>query len=1526
MADGVIKYSDLVQDDGAFDELQDKAKETRKVIQTEAKQLQGAFRLVDPEDIAVIEKFSAEINKVAASEEKLSQTEKVLTKTQEQRKQQLAEQEKILKELAAIKEKENKLTKDAAKNVQEEVKARKAAEKELEKSRKALEREAKARARLQAQVDKNKASTIAERQAQKESRRERELQVRADRAAEGSVEQLRAQLSLVTIEWKNLSEAERENGEQGQRLVQSKLELTNRLKDLEKQTGDTRRNVGNYTESLKEAFLELNRQDQELRENIAALRKQQSEVEKGGREWNFYEQQVSEAEKELEQINGALGRTSNEAKGLGSTLEGVGGKFEGLGGALGGGGGGGGGFSGLLGGLGKAGPIGAAVAGAGALAFALGDVTQQFTALRGEVNKLTGETGAALDSATVSVRSLGETFGEDQKDILLSVNTLSKEFGISTAEALELVETGFLSNANASGELLDSIREYSTQIRAAGGDAGLLINILNKSGEEGIFSDKGIDVVKEFGLRITEQTTATQDALKAAFGEGFTNELLAGVRNGTISSVDALKTVSKELGNIEDQAKKQTVIADVFGGPGEDAGARFLESLQNISSETGNLVDESNELVQQNQRQLESEENLARAQNELSKAFFDNTELGALWNDILAAIIDGIIFLIETVDGAIQSFKSFGGALTEGFGALFSGDFEKAFESLGQAAFDFLDGITELIPGTKIIKELAKELGFAAEESEKLTESQKNQIAITRQANTIQKQLIKTTATEAQTAANLFKQLKLNNSSRELQQEVLDKLVEQYPELLEAYESEEAILNDLDGAQKLVIDNLVRQASEQFKARKQTELFNEILEKQADLLAAGAEETGALIDKARELGVAEIFGDDASRLKREVEEASQELTNLGVATEKAAAATQQVLEKTLTAELDRLTKIIEDSDAVIGQLQSRLRSLSQDELARLKGVRQARADAVKSRRILLELDKLSVDTTKANTAAQEADAAATKKRQEQLSALLKFIETSFAGGLEGLEDKIAFDEETIGLLDEEVLAERFNGLRRIQEGIIESTKRQARELGATERELQQALLEVDNTFLKLREEAFVKFEESQKARAQRAVEEAQQLAEVEAGIRQARLQDEIDALNKQFEELDELTTAFAEEGDLVDQDSTFKSIGEQTLQQQRDLITQRQELLKQAIDEEFKLELEGKQRQIEALERLERTGGLEQDEIAELKRLRAEEIQIEEEVARRKKQIDEQSTNERIALNEKITESGRVEGQRRIKEAEEAAEREKEIRQELVEELNNLAEKALDKLVEVAQKEVELQEQRLEAQQDALARQQERAEQGLENSLAAEKELLARRQSEVLEAQKQLERREKARALFQAYQGYAQNGSEGALQKTLRDFTILETIARSFGDGGIVLDELFGNAPGNGIFHGPSHASTKKGIPIMVEGNEGILSVKEMDNLGRKNFYDLKASLRQGPVERGMFKKQRESLPLAISAPMHDPYSPAILAEMRKQNRKPQVGITDVELVDKVLKLTKEVHTGNKVQKQLYERKVNWNG
>ncbi|WP_045689408.1 hypothetical protein [Hymenobacter sp. AT01-02] len=75
--------------------------------------------------------------------------------------------------------------------------------------------------------------------------------------AEGSINQLRAELALTTASYNALSIEERENSEAGKALQLRTRAISDELKELESAVGDNRRNVGNYSGSLQQLVKEM---------------------------------------------------------------------------------------------------------------------------------------------------------------------------------------------------------------------------------------------------------------------------------------------------------------------------------------------------------------------------------------------------------------------------------------------------------------------------------------------------------------------------------------------------------------------------------------------------------------------------------------------------------------------------------------------------------------------------------------------------------------------------------------------------------------------------------------------------------------------------------------------------------------------------------------------------------------------------------------------------------------------------------------------------------------------------------------------------------------------------------------------------------------------------------------------------------------------------------------------------------------------------------------------------------------------
>ena len=266
------------------------------------------------------------------------------------------------------------------------------------------------------------------------------------------------------------------------------------------------------------------------------------------------------------------------------------------------------------------------------------------------ITQLTGKTGDEMLKLRNNVQAVSEHFGADFNETLRAANALSKGFGITIDEAMQLVQDGLVSGANAGGDFIDTVREYPRYFKEAGLSAEDFIAIATNAAQQGVFSDKGVDAIKEGNLRIREMTTATADALNNI---GISAEKVqADLQAGSITTFDVMQMVAAKLNELPaSSAAVGTAIADIFGGPGEDAGLEYIKTLANIQLNMDAVKASVGETATQQERQIQMQEGI---KNSLSGLI----DLSAIYTDVkpyvdLTAQIGmtamGISGLIKTV-------------------------------------------------------------------------------------------------------------------------------------------------------------------------------------------------------------------------------------------------------------------------------------------------------------------------------------------------------------------------------------------------------------------------------------------------------------------------------------------------------------------------------------------------------------------------------------------------------------------------------------------------------------------------------------------------------------------------------------------------------------------------------------------------------------------------------------------------------------------------------------------------------------
>lgn len=443
--------------------------------------------------------------------------------------------------------------------------------------------------------------------AKQEANQINKLIIKINQSAEGSYNRLSAQYSLNKIYLNNMTKAERENTEEGRKLVEQTKEIYEEMKRLQEATGKFQLNVGNYTQASDAIIAYGDRLKESLGLNSA-----------------FGESLL------------ALGRGGEEAKGV-FTAMGDGAKA-----------------------LGKtlltlmANPVFLAIAGVAAAGAAFKwwyDYNAGLVEATRLTQQFTGKEGDDLKAFRNEVQAVADAFNVDFKETIVAANALAKQFGISADEALKLVKDGFISGGNVTGQFLDNLKEYPAYFKEAGISADQFVAIVTQTNKMGIFSDKGVDAIKEANLRLREMTTATAAALD---GIGISSEQVQkDLQTGTKTTFDVMRDISAKLNELPDSATQVgTAIADIFGGPGEDAGLQYLRTLKDISTNMDEVKGKAGLLGQLQEEQLQSQIELQNALSGLFDATGGNfetltTQAKVFVNQGLTAIIKGVIDIIN---------------------------------------------------------------------------------------------------------------------------------------------------------------------------------------------------------------------------------------------------------------------------------------------------------------------------------------------------------------------------------------------------------------------------------------------------------------------------------------------------------------------------------------------------------------------------------------------------------------------------------------------------------------------------------------------------------------------------------------------------------------------------------------------------------------------------------------------------------------------------------------------------------------
>lgn len=328
-----------------------------------------------------------------------------------------------------------------------------------------------------------------------------------------------------------------------------------------------------------------------------------------------------------------------------------------------------------------------------------GDSAAEVGDAAGLIGKLTGASGKALEDMTKQGLTLQKVFGYDVTDSVKAANNVvANGLAPNSKAAFDLIAKGAQMGLDISGDLLDSLSEYSGQWNKLGVTGPTALGLMSQAQKAGIKDmDLLNDAFKEFSIRAIDGSKTTTGAFKDL---GLDADVFAQkLAKGGPEAAAAMDTVIKKIQGIKDPVKQSQTAVALFGTQFEDMGPKVFNSLDlaaagatKVGDTTGQMI---TDLASTTSARFETIKRTAQqwatniAGNFLNMASEGVKQFKALWNG------EGGNGPFSALGPIVQKIRALGGTFKEIFAQISQVIMEN--KSQFQTLFNFIAGISNIL-------------------------------------------------------------------------------------------------------------------------------------------------------------------------------------------------------------------------------------------------------------------------------------------------------------------------------------------------------------------------------------------------------------------------------------------------------------------------------------------------------------------------------------------------------------------------------------------------------------------------------------------------------------------------------------------------------------------------------------------------------------------------------------------------------------------------------------------------------------
>ena len=210
------------------------------------------------------------------------------------------------------------------------------------------------------------------------------------------------------------------------------------------------------------------------------------------------------------------------------------------------------------------------------------DCIADLTLLKQNVRESATWTDEMTQSTLEQISTITTLFDTNADEVTRTAQVM-KSSGLieNISEGLDLITYGFQNGANYSGEMLDTLREYSPQFVKLGLDGSEAMQYLIQGAENGAFNlDKVGDALKELSIRVVDGSDTTKQGFEAMGLSA--DEMAQKFAAGGDSAQQAFQETLNGLASIDDPVQRNIAGVNLFGTMWEDLGETVILSLADV--------------------------------------------------------------------------------------------------------------------------------------------------------------------------------------------------------------------------------------------------------------------------------------------------------------------------------------------------------------------------------------------------------------------------------------------------------------------------------------------------------------------------------------------------------------------------------------------------------------------------------------------------------------------------------------------------------------------------------------------------------------------------------------------------------------------------------------------------------------------------------------------------------------------------------------------------------------------------------